>query len=595
IHKEKKINSKTLTIIMATTQVQEVNVAPKSPWGKLASTPVPCSLEDVMSEQLALEIDTKQLNEAIVAEQLMFGNAANTTNSENLASNVAPVLTDEELAAKMAAEEIGENPNDELIARYLQMEFDKEYDAMIDKVEKKHNGSSKVSLSFENYKMKHQRHEKSNVEEEEDDYDEEFPEFPAPTNWESPKPSIGGKGYAGQGRNIVTKHDSELCGRRNAERLMDFPPEFECGDGEGMDMRLPNHVYNKLKTLSVVENKKGQRVHEKKDHSTAMKAVDERTRLLMYKMVNSGYLASIDGITSEGKEAMVFKSSGGMKDDEELPKHIILKVFKTTMNEFRTRAKYVHGDHRLSKDIYKKQNPRKIIKLWAEKEYLNLKRMRRQNIPCPTPLTLKKHVLAMTCIGGEIPAPKLKEVKLNSEELQSAYDQTLQLVKDLYHKCGLIHADLSEYNLLWHEGQVWALDVSQSVEKENPNSHDFLLRDCHNVCDFFKQSGVPDVKSAEDLFMEITSYSLQGTGKEFAAQLEKYNKAEYAEYPFDYYFDQAEELRKEAELDDADESSSESDTEEPNEIPAAANENTSFDMSTTQSHSPKSLCSVDGS
>uniref|UniRef100_A0A2C9LQ10 non-specific serine/threonine protein kinase n=1 Tax=Biomphalaria glabrata TaxID=6526 RepID=A0A2C9LQ10_BIOGL len=506
-------------------QVQEINIAPKSPWGKLASTPVPCSLEDVMSEQLALEIDTKQLNEAIIAEQLMFGNAANTTNSENLASNVAPVLTDEELAAKLAAEEIGENPNDELIARYLQMEFDKEYDAMIDKVEKKHNGSSKVSLSFENYKMKHQRQEKSNVEEEEDDYDEEFPEFPAPTNWESPKPSIGGKGYAGQGRNIVTKHDSELCGRRNAERLMDFPPEFECGDGEGMDMRLPNHVYNKLKTLSVVENKKGQRVHEKKDHSTAMKAVDERTRLLMYKMVNSGYLASIDGITSEGKEAMVFKSSGGMKDDEELPKHIILKVFKTTMNEFRTRAKYVHGDHRLSKDIYKKQNPRKIIKLWAEKEYLNLKRMRRQNIPCPTPLTLKKHVLAMTCIGGEIPAPKLKEVKLNSEELQSAYDQTLQV------KFVVQHLPIQYFSI-------------------------FLL------CDL---------------------------------QVEKYNKAEYAEYPFDYYFDQAEELRKEAELDDADESSSESDTEEPNEIPAAANENTSFDMSTTQSHSPESLCSVDGS
>lgn len=44
------------------------------------------------------------------------------------------------------------------------------------------------------------------------------------------------------------------------------------------------------------------------------------------------------------------------------------------MNEFRTRAKYIQGDHRLSKDVYKKNNPRKIIKLWAEKEYLNLKK-----------------------------------------------------------------------------------------------------------------------------------------------------------------------------------------------------------------------------
>ncbi|KAH9494467.1 Serine/threonine-protein kinase RIO3 [Bulinus truncatus] len=488
----------------------------ESPWGKVKSIPAPCSLEEVMSEQLAVEIDINQLSEVMLAEQLLLDNYS---LRETSASDKIPVLSDEELALKLAAEELGEHPNDELIARYLQLEFDKEHDAMIDKVEKKHNGSSKVSLSFENYKMKHQRQENDKWECDDDSYDEDYPEFPAPTSWESPKPSIGSKGYIGHGKYITTKHDSELCGRRNAERLMDFPPEFECGDGEGMDMKLPNHVYNKLKTLSVVENKKGQRVHEKKDHSTAMKAVDERTRLILYKMVNSGYLSSIDGITSEGKEAMVFKSSGGMKDDVELPKHIILKVFKTTMNEFRTRAKYVHGDHRLSKDIYKKQNPRKIIKLWAEKEYLNLKRMRRQDIPCPTPLNLKKHVLAMTCIGGDNPAPKLKEVKLRSEDLLSAYHQTLQLINKLYHKCGLVHADLSEYNLLWHEKQIWVLDVSQSVEKENPNSHDFLLRDCRNVCEFFNQAGVPDVKSPEDLFMEITSYSLQGTGKEFAAQV----------------------------------------------------------------------------
>lgn len=47
-----------------------------------------------------------------------------------------------------------------------------------------------------------------------------------------------------------------------------FPPEFETGDGA--DMRLPNHVFNQLKVHSKVDNKRGHRVHEKKEHATAV-------------------------------------------------------------------------------------------------------------------------------------------------------------------------------------------------------------------------------------------------------------------------------------------------------------------------------------
>ena len=57
-----------------------------------------------------------------------------------------------------------------------------------------------------------------------------------------------------------------------------------------------------------------------------------------------------------------------------LATEVAIKVFKTTLNEFKTREKYVHGDHRFSKDDYKKQNPRKIIKMWAMKECANLGR-----------------------------------------------------------------------------------------------------------------------------------------------------------------------------------------------------------------------------
>lgn len=61
--------------------------------------------------------------------------------------------------------------------------------------------------------------------------------------------------------------------------LIQFPPEFEVGDGEGMDMKLPNHVYNKLKSHSLSENKRSHRVHEKKEHSTAVSCTTRRRRL----------------------------------------------------------------------------------------------------------------------------------------------------------------------------------------------------------------------------------------------------------------------------------------------------------------------------
>ena len=51
---------------------------------------------------------------------------------------------------------------------------------------------------------------------------------------------------------------------------LQMPPGFEPGDGEGMDMQLTNKVFNKLKSHSVADTKKRHKIHEKKDHSTAV-------------------------------------------------------------------------------------------------------------------------------------------------------------------------------------------------------------------------------------------------------------------------------------------------------------------------------------
>ena len=60
--------------------------------------------------------------------------------------------------------------------------------------------------------------------------------------------------------------------------------------------------------------------------------------------------------------------------DQLVPAECAVKVFKTTLVDFKNRAQYVKGDVRFFKDDFKKHNPRRIIKIWAEKEDHNLRR-----------------------------------------------------------------------------------------------------------------------------------------------------------------------------------------------------------------------------
>ena len=60
-------------------------------------------------------------------------------------------------------------------------------------------------------------------------------------------------------------------------------------------------------------------------------------------------------------------------------------------------------------------------------------------------------------------------------------DVLFQLMKNLYKKCKLVHGDLSEYNLLWHNCRVYVIDVGQSVLIDQSNAMEFLHRDCNNI------------------------------------------------------------------------------------------------------------------
>ncbi len=136
----------------------------------------------------------------------------------------------------------------------------------------------------------------------------------------------------------------------------------------------------------------------------------------------------------------------------------------------------------------------------------NYRRIHAAGIPTPVPIFLKSHILLMEFLGTNgWPSPRLKDAQLSEKHMREAYVQTILIMRHLYQRCKLVHGDFSEYNLLWHNNQIYVIDVSQSVETDHPSALDFLRKDASNVNDFFDKVGKLDVMTTRQLFEFITT------------------------------------------------------------------------------------------
>ncbi|KAL4906720.1 hypothetical protein BDW74DRAFT_137011 [Aspergillus multicolor] len=238
---------------------------------------------------------------------------------------------------------------------------------------------------------------------------------------------------------------------------------------------------------------------DRADRATSEQVLDPRTRMILLQMINRNIVSEIHGCLSTGKEANVYHAMLQPEDDFDAPPiHRAIKVYKTSILVFKDRDKYVTGEFRF-RSGYNKSNNRAMVKLWAEKEMRNLRRIYAAGIPCPEPINLRLHVLVMGFVGNSkgIAAPRLKDVEFSIPEPETRwrelYVDMLGYMRVMYQTCHLVHADLSEYNTLYHNNKLYVIDVSQSVEHDHPRSLEFLRMDIKNVSDFFRRKGVETI------------------------------------------------------------------------------------------------------
>ncbi len=215
---------------------------------------------------------------------------------------------------------------------------------------------------------------------------------------------------------------------------------------------------------------------------------DEATYGALYKLVQDGYVDAFGGPLSTGKEANVYEALGGAAAGEILATEegtVAVKVYRINTSSFRDMRDYLEGDPRFDGIGSDKGE---VVKAWVRKEFSNLGRAREAGVRVPVPVAVERNVLVMEYIGTETGrAKRLSEVEVENPE--TAYDVVREYMRRLY-AAGLIHGDLSEYNVVFHEGQLVIIDLGQAVTVHHPNADDFLERDCENVASYFRRLGV---------------------------------------------------------------------------------------------------------
>jgi RIO kinase 1 len=224
---------------------------------------------------------------------------------------------------------------------------------------------------------------------------------------------------------------------------------------------------------------------------------DKMTLMILYELMRRGVFSDFHGVISAGKESRIYHAKNA--EGEELA----VKIYLVNNTEFRkNRMIYVAGDHNFQRVG---SSLRKFIYSWARRELRNLELAYNAGVPVPRPLTVEGNVLVMSFLGVDgVRYPLLRETSYTADEYAGLYGLVVEYIRRLYKDSGLIHGDLSEYNIMAPDPRtVYFIDLSQSVLRDTPYAEILLMRDLRNVSRFFASRGV-DVLNERELFVELT-------------------------------------------------------------------------------------------
>ena len=219
---------------------------------------------------------------------------------------------------------------------------------------------------------------------------------------------------------------------------------------------------------------------------------DNFTLRTLFKLSSQGYFDDIETLSpvSIGKESNVFSAIKGKEK-------VLVKIYRLETCDFNRMFDYIKYDPRY---VGLKKQKRKIIFSWVQREYRNIIKARQAGVRVPTPYAFLNNVLLEEFIGDNEAAPKLKDqIPKNKKKF---FDDLVLQIKKIY-KAGLIHADLSHFNILNYDEKPVIIDLSTCTPLDTPTAAEYLKRDVRNICNFFARYGLK--KDQENTIKKILS------------------------------------------------------------------------------------------
>lgn len=181
-----------------------------------------------------------------------------------------------------------------------------------------------------------------------------------------------------------------------------------------------------------------------------------------------------------GKESNVFSALTKQN------RRVAVKIYRVSVCDFFKMSRYLSMDLRFRNVSRRKQ----IVLTWARREFANLLRAYKAGVSVPRPIALRGNVLVMEFIGSQHPEKPAPYALLKDSEItKNVFDKLIENIRKLY-RAGLVHGDLSEFNILNREGEPIMIDLSHAVTILAPASHELLERDVSIICKFFNRKGI---------------------------------------------------------------------------------------------------------
>jgi RIO kinase 1 len=204
-----------------------------------------------------------------------------------------------------------------------------------------------------------------------------------------------------------------------------------------------------------------------------------------------------------GKEASVYLCLAGAEVASEL---IAAKVYRPrSLRNLKNDHVYRAGradfdsegrkitDKGMAHAMYKKTEYGKSLlhQSWIAYEFTSMEQLFSAGADVPRPFTMAHNAILMSFIGDvDGSAPALSEVNLDRHEALKLFDRTLSNIDTLLSH-GMIHGDLSAYNILYWEGNITLIDFPQVISpRQNMNALSIFQRDVSRVCEYFSKQGV---------------------------------------------------------------------------------------------------------